>query len=268
MEPSPRDGTDPTRQQALYEATRRLLRVGGAEAVRGVTVNFVVAVGGTIAATSAEPAMPIDISFGVGEQLYPSAPRGSVAREFLEEHLPRFVMDGARAIELCARHGAAADAAAVDPVTGLPNRSTLDRTLHRLRPDDTIVMIDLERVADDSVRDGDDEVLRVFGRVLRTTSRGRDVVGRYSDDEFVAILSAGGSATSFLRRLLEEWEEHRPRPISFSAGIVQSAGDRATTLALVDEAVTLAKDGGRGRWVWVPGGAVPEGLGPGSFAEI
>jgi diguanylate cyclase (GGDEF)-like protein len=267
LQRSPNQHGDETREGALLEATRRLLWVDGPEAVRDATIEFVVAVGATISTVSQEPALPLDISFGAGRPVFPSAPTGTVARAFLEEHLPRLLMDGARAVELAARHAAIADEAAVDQVTGLPNRSAIDRTLNRLRSDDTIVMIDLEQMAADGP-EGGDEILKVFGHVLRATSRGRDVVGRYSTDEFVAVLSAGGNATAFLRRLLEEWKRNRPQPISFSAGIVHPAGDRSSTLALVDQAVTLAKEGGRGRWVWIPGGAVPEELGPGPLGEV
>lgn len=250
---------------ALLDATRRLLRITGPTEVRDITVTFVTRMGGTVIADHEAAALAVDLSFGVGVPIFPSAPAGSDARLALEQYLPSLMTDAARALELTGYSKVLADAAAIDQLTGLPNRMLLDRTLGRLRDDDTVVLIDLDHFegvdAEHGVGAGD-EILRVFGRVLRSTSRGRDVVGRFDTEEFVAVLAGGGNATAFLRRLLTEWNDQRPQPITFSAGIVHPTGDADHTIALVDQAVTLAKEAGAGRWVWIPGGMVPEELGP------
>ena len=95
-----------------------------------------------------------------------------------------------------------------------------------------------------------DDVLRAFGRVLRGTVRGRDTVGRFGGEEFLIVLAAPGDADVFLQRLRTEWLTERPLPVTFSAGIVLSAGDPDETVKLADQALYQAKEAGRDQSIW------------------
>jgi GGDEF domain-containing protein len=91
-------------------------------------------------------------------------------------------------------------AASTDLLTDLPNRRMLDRALGRLSADDTVIMLDLDhfkRINDTFGHAAGDEVLRVFGGVLRGTVRGRDIVGRFGGEEFLIILPPPGGADAF-----------------------------------------------------------------------
>jgi diguanylate cyclase (GGDEF)-like protein len=121
----------------------------------------------------------------------------------------------------------------------------LDRALGRLSVDDTVIMLDLDhfkRVNDTFGHAAGDEVLRVFGRVLRDTVRGRDIVGRFGGEEFLIVLPPPGGADAFLRRMRTEWLTARPFPVTFSAGIAVSAGDPDETVNRADQALYQAKE--------------------------
>ena len=123
----------------------------------------------------------------------------------LERHLPAFVRDAQRALELLDRPSRLAQDASVDALTGLANRRTLGRALGRLRPEDTVVMIDLDhfKAINDSLGHTEgDKVLRLFGHTLAATVRAADQVGRYGGEEFVVILPESG-AERFLARLAD-----------------------------------------------------------------
>ena len=62
----------------------------------------------------------------------------------LERYLPAFVRDAQRALEFLDRPSRLAQDASIDALTGLSNRRTLGRALGRLRPGETVVMIDLD----------------------------------------------------------------------------------------------------------------------------
>ncbi len=129
----------------------------------------------------------------------------------------------------------------------------LDRALGRLSADDTVIMLDLDhfkRINDSFGHAAGDEVLRVFGRVLRDTVRGGDTVGRFGGEEFLVILPPPGGADVLLRRVRAQWLAERPFPVTFSAGIAASAGDPDQTVNLADQALYLAKAAGRDQWTW------------------
>jgi diguanylate cyclase (GGDEF)-like protein len=194
--------------------------------VAAVARDLVEILGGRIipALTSTGDALPVDVSFGVGEPALPAAPRAEVARMLLERHLPAFVRDAHRALELVSHPARLAEDAAVDSLTGLANRRMLGRALGRLQPEDTVIMIDLDhfKAVNDSL--GHHEGDRVLGLTLTSTLRATDRAGRYGGEEFVVILSEDG-AERFLTRLRTEWVKTRPHPITFSAGVASARPD-------------------------------------------
>lgn len=237
---------------AVLDATRALLWVETGADAAAVALDLVTALGGsTVAARmSGSDALPVDISFGATEPLLPSAAPASVSRMYLERHLAAFVGDANRALELADRTSRLAEDAAVDSLTGLPNRRMLGRALGRIRPDATVIMIDLDHfksVNDTLGHQEGDRVLRALGRILASTVRASDRVGRYGGEEFVVILDAS-DAEAFLTRLRSDWTEHRPHPITFSAGVAPAGPDPRRALQAADRAMYRAKESGRDQW--------------------
>ena len=240
---------------AVYDAMRSLLwlRTGGD--ARRIAEHLVRELGGQLvpAETDDPGVLPVDISFGDGEPLLPAAPPGSAAHALLGRHLAPFLLDARHVLQLSGRNERLAESASTDLLTGLANRRMLDRALGRLAADDTVIMLDLDhfkQVNDNFGHPAGDEVLRVFGRVLRGTVRGRDTVGRLGGEEFLIVLAPPEGAEVLLQRLRAEWLTERPFPVTFSAGIAVSAGDPDETVSLADQALYQAKAAGRDQWIW------------------
>ncbi len=197
--------------------------------------------------------LPIDLSFGVGSPLLPSAPRGSVAATLLQRYLPSFVIDARRALEVYSEVNRFSVQASTDSLTQLANRRMATRALGRLREGDTVIMIDLDhfkRINDNYGHVAGDETLQAFGRVLRECIRERDFVGRYGGEEFVVVLSGSKEPDAFLARLRDVWVVGRPYEISFSAGIAIATNDPSRAIIAADHALYEAKADGRDRWNW------------------
>lgn len=239
---------------SVLDATRQLLSVDTGEDAASLAAELVVALGGTITPAQGAPldALPIDISFGTGPPVLPLVPDRGVVRGLVELHLPGFVRDAHRALELAERPRRLAEDASLDVLTGIPNRRMLGRALGRLRADDTAVMIDLDHfkaVNDTFGHEEGDRVLREFGSALRATSRAVDRVGRYGGEEFLALL-ASGDPEAFLTRLRLQWESLRPRVVTFSAGIAPAQLGVEHVVLAADRALFRAKDEGRDQWRW------------------
>ena len=257
---------------AVHEATRSLLRLRTGGDARRVAEHLVRELGGQLvpAGTDDLSVIPVDVSFGDGEPLLAAAAPGSAARALLERHLAPFLLDARQVLQLSGRNERLAESASTDLLTGLANRRMLDRALGRLSADDTVIMLDLDhfkQVNDKFGHAAGDEVLRVFGSVLRGTVRGRETVGRFGGEEFLVLLAPGGDAEAFLQRLRAEWLAERPRPVTFSAGIVLSAGDPDETVSLADQALYQAKEAGRDRWIWATGRRPASYRPPGDYLQ-
>jgi diguanylate cyclase (GGDEF)-like protein len=251
---------------AVLEATRSLFRLRTGGSARRVAEHLVLELGGQLvpAGTDGPDVIPVDVSFGDGEPLLPAAAPGSAARALLERHLATFLLDARLVLQLSGQNERLAESASTDLLTGLPNRRMLERALGRLSADDTVIMLDLDhfkQVNDTFGHAAGDAVLRVFGRVLGGTVRGRDVVGRFGGEEFLVVLPSVEGADAFLSRLRAEWLAKRPFPVTFSAGIAASAGDPDETVSLADQALYQAKKAGRDQWIWAlarrPAGYLP-----------
>ncbi len=236
----------------VLQATRALLWIATPSEASAVARDLVRDLGGGIVAARAatSDAMAVDVSFGEGEPALPVAPPVSVARVLLERHVPIFVRDVHRALELADRANRLAEDASIDALTGLPNRRMLGRALGRLRTGDTVIMIDLDHfkaVNDTLGHPEGDRVLRLFGRTLAGNVRATDRVGRYGGEEFMVLLH-GSQPDQFLSRLRAEWLQARPQPITFSAGVAVAGAEPGQTVEAADRALYRAKQSGRDQW--------------------
>jgi len=240
--------------ESVLDATRALLWIETPAEAASLARSLVQMLGGTVVAPGESDDLvtePIDLSFGVGPTVHPGAPHGSVESALLERFLPAFVRDTGRALELVDRTTRLAEEAAVDVLTGVANRRMLGRVLARLRPSDTVIVIDLDHfktVNDTLGHDVGDLVLRAFGSALNASVRASDRVGRYGGEEFVVVLS--GDAGPFLQRFRNEWTRLRTHPVTFSAGIAPAEPDPLRALKAADRAMYRAKLHGRDQWQW------------------
>jgi heme oxygenase (mycobilin-producing) len=198
----------------VLAATRDLLWIETPADARTTALRLVDELGGTVIAPDAAgaAALPIDLSFGVGDPVVPSAPADSVAHLLLSRHLPGFVRDANRAVELASRAQRLARDADIDALTGLPNRRVISGTV---------------RARDVAGRYGGEEFLIVLDAPT-------DQAG----------------VEAFLERLLATWEEQRPHPVTFSAVIARVGPDHGDAVGLADAAMYAAKRAGRSRWSW------------------
>ncbi len=107
------------------------------------------------------------------------------------ELVARKAGDRIGAIRVLARTEAQAQ---IDPLTGLPNRRTLETQLHEFRVLEgpyVVAFADLDHfklINDVHGHAMGDRALRLFARVLRDSIRPRDLLARYGGEEFVAVL--------------------------------------------------------------------------------
>ncbi len=157
-----------------------------------------------------------------------------------------------------------------DPLTGLYNRRYMESAMEReivaavrhVCPV-SVVMADLDhfkRVNDEYGHLAGDEVLRLFGELIRQNARASDICCRYGGEEFLLVMPATGSdsAAGIAERLRSAIEAtaipsaHQPFHITASFGVATfpSDGDNVDSLlSSADHALYAAKTRGRNRVV-------------------
>ncbi len=104
------EGPQPSRSEALYQATRALLGATTAGDVRAIVIGFVVEMGGQVALgwNAGASTLALDLSLGEGS-LFAVAEPLSVSRELLEASLPPLLADARQVLVAagCLRGGAA-----------------------------------------------------------------------------------------------------------------------------------------------------------------
>jgi diguanylate cyclase (GGDEF)-like protein/PAS domain S-box-containing protein len=151
--------------------------------------------------------------------------------------------------------GKVQEMAAHDPLTGLPNRRTLEeqlpREMARCRRTESplcVAIIDIDHFKAYNDTHGHlagDEVLRECARAWDGALRGEDTIVRFGGEEFLVLLP--GTAPGEAAEVVERLRERTPRDQTCSAGLacwdfVESVDD---LLGRADAALSLAKAGGR-----------------------
>jgi diguanylate cyclase (GGDEF)-like protein len=156
-----------------------------------------------------------------------------------------------------------------DPLTGLANRRAVDRAIDDMLRDGVpfvMLLLDLDHfkaINDTHGHPAGDEVLRAMGSLLTSRARQGDIAGRYGGEEFVIVArgATGAVAASIADRYLEAVRSLKLSPEAGVSSVTTSIGvawydpqrgvptSRAQVLAAADEALYLAKRGGRDRVV-------------------
>jgi diguanylate cyclase (GGDEF)-like protein len=150
-----------------------------------------------------------------------------------------------------------------DVLTGLYNRRHLEEALRQLTSQArryaqpfTVVMFDIDRfreVNETHGRTGGDDILRTVARRIQTSVRESDVCGRWSGEEFLALLPMTDlvGARTFAERIRAsiDWAEvvidgAGTAHVTVSAGIAEGT-NVGELLLRADEALYAAKKAGR-----------------------
>lgn len=166
-----------------------------------------------------------------------------------------------------------------DPLTGLFNRryteETLDREVHRAAREKsplTVMMIDVDhfkKFNDSFGHDAGDQVLRELGLLLKSQTRGGDVVSRIGGEELVVIVPGASLEQAVfkadsIRAEVEKLEvRHQGKPlgpVSISVGVAtfpDHGKSGAELLRSADACLYRAKNQGRNRVVRPDASALP-----------
>jgi diguanylate cyclase (GGDEF)-like protein len=160
--------------------------------------------------------------------------------------------------------------ASTDPLTGLPNRRSLEENVRALDTAGTpyaVAFGDLDHfksVNDVHGHGAGDQALRVFASVLRATFRPTDLIARYGGEEFVFVLPDCDEheAVRVLERVREELAVALLASgvpvftVSFGLAPIESGRTFEEMISIADLALLDAKASGRNR-VAVSGGSGP-----------
>ena len=191
----------------VLEATRRIVASRSAQDVTGALVGFVESLDGHVSAhLDPQEGVPVDLGLDIGPPRFAHAD-DPARRAVLVEFLPRLAEHGSRVLDLLRLVDELARQAAIEPVTGLLDRTFLDRLLHRLQIGDVVIAMSLEPSADTDLAE-QDTVLRGLAGVVRGQVRALDRAARGSDDLICIVLpqTSRTGAEALVGRVLAEWE--------------------------------------------------------------
>jgi diguanylate cyclase (GGDEF)-like protein/hemerythrin-like metal-binding protein len=151
-----------------------------------------------------------------------------------------------------------------DRLTDAWNRGHLDRVIEselsrsiRFRQPVSLVLLDIDhfkRVNDTFGHQTGDSVLRELVQIIKTHIRAADILFRWGGEEFVVLASSTGyrGAAVLAEALRSKVEQHSfatVGPVTISLGVSEhfAAESAETWFARVDEALYMAKHGGRNR---------------------
>lgn len=169
-----------------------------------------------------------------------------------------------RAERLAAEISSLARTAAIDPLTKLANRRSLDQAVARLEAEPTrgpytVILADIDhfkRVNDGFSHLVGDKVLVAFAELLGSRFRRGDIVGRFGGEEFL-ILARGALHRDVLERVRRSVAEYPWTTIapglavtaSFGMAPFEPGGSFADAIAVADRRVYSAKSAGRNKVV-------------------
>ncbi|MBF0162641.1 MAG: diguanylate cyclase [Magnetococcales bacterium] len=160
----------------------------------------------------------------------------------------------------------------VDPLTKTLNRTKLLSTLERERnricetgEQSTLAMIDIDhfkKINDTYGHVVGDAVLVQVALFLSTSLRPMDIIFRYGGEEFLVYLPGTGKkeaqavlervrANLFENRILLEGGQELQISASFGVSPLDPTAEIAVSVEKADQALYLAKNGGRNRVVWL-----------------
>lgn len=169
---------------------------------------------------------------------------------------------GARLGTISAFQGAR-EQASIDGLTGLKNRRSLENHVRELGRSDAsyaLIMCDLDRFKDVNDHYGHemgDRALRLFGQILRESTRDGDITARLGGEEFVVIqpgMTAADAVATVERIQLSlaarlEVGDGPAFTSSFGVSDTTMATGFDSILRIADAGLLAAKDRGRDRWV-------------------
>jgi len=159
-----------------------------------------------------------------------------------------------------------------DHLTQLPNRRSLDQTLDAAieqarstgRPL-AVALADIDKfkaVNDTWGHSAGDNILRRFGKILKSNVKGRDTPARYGGEEFALVLPetdlvSAHALTNQLRKILQEieWKSQKTGEmigavtVSFGVTILNDTDTKSDVLSRADKLLYKAKDAGRNRCI-------------------
>ena len=169
---------------------------------------------------------------------------------------------GARLGTITAFQGAR-EQATIDGLTGLRNRRSLENEARILVASDTryaLIMCDLDRfksLNDHYGHEMGDRALRLFGKILRESTREGDTASRFGGEEFVIIQPGMDAAAAIatverIQLSLAARLEVGDGPVftsSFGVSDSTMADGFDSVLRIADAGLLAAKDQGRDRWI-------------------
>ena len=236
----------------VLNAARALLRVDTRAEAAAVLRAAVRDLGGRVTHAGSPEALPVDVSLGLGEPRVVVPVVGSeAALTRLRRQLPTLVEDAEAAAARCDRYQRQATRARTDALTGLAGRSEVDARLAESTATDVVCLMDLDgfkSLNDSHGHAAGDRALRRFGKLLASSVRDVDFVGRYGGDEFLVIFAGIPLPVAVERMdlLARTWAAETPGAgVSIGVAEVDERGAVIATAA-ADRALYRAKRSGGG----------------------